>query len=187
MIQDLINAFNNESNKGAKFVAFEYTNRFGEKAGRLIQINTKYENALKKDLTIIPTVEYVATDDYDRATFITAQAELLKSVNLSLGNTENANKTDIEMHKNRSEGQTNAYVQIAPNIQFNLNTQALVLFGKEIRKNVITEGEYPETNKRAKTKAKDFIRKKMVSTKYRKYHIANIESITVNGDTIELN
>jgi hypothetical protein len=185
MIQDLINVFNNS--KGAKFIAFEYTNRYGEKAGRLIQINTSYENSVRKDLEIVPTIVYVQNDAYDRETFITAQAEILKSLRLTLGDARNANKTDVEMHTNRSEGQKNAYIQIAPNIQFNLNTQSLVLFGKEIRKNVITEGVYPVVNKQPKTKAKDFIKKSMMSAKYRKYHITGIETVTINGDTIELN
>lgn len=185
MIQDLINVFNNL--KGAKFIAFEYTNRHGEKAGRLIQINTSYESAIKKDLEVVPNIVYVQNTEYDRETFVVAQTEILKSLRLSLGDARHANKTDIEMHKNRSEGQKNAYIQIAPNIQFNLTTQSLVMFGKEIRKNVITAGEYPATNKQVKTKAKDFIRKSMMSAKYRKYHITGIETVTINGDTIELN
>ena len=80
MLQELVNALN--ETKGAKFVSFTYTNKFGEEASRLIQINTIYENALMKDLDIIPNVEYVENENYDKATFITAQAELLKSVKL---------------------------------------------------------------------------------------------------------
>ena len=184
MIQDLITLFNDS--KGAKFVAFEYENRFGEKAGRLIQINTNYANALIKDLDRIANVEYVQNDEYDRATFITAQAELLKSANLSLGNEQNANKTDIEQHANRSNGQKDAYIPIAKNIKYNVEKQQLVIFAKEVRKNVIVEGVYPTTNKKAKTKAKDFIKKSMMSSKYRNYNISNIADIKVNGDTIEL-
>jgi hypothetical protein len=185
MLRDLINAFNNSN--GAKFVAFTYTNKFGEVAKRLIQINTKYENALKADLGIIPNVEYVENDNFDRATFITAQAELLKSTKMSLGISDDTmNKEDKQKHSNRSEGQKNAYVPIAKNIKFNIEKSQIQIFAKEVRKTVVTEGEYPQTNKRAKTKAKDFIKKSMKSSKYRMYIISNIESVNVNGDTIEL-
>ena len=155
-IQKFINAFNNA--KGAQFIAFTYTNKFGETAKRIIQINTIYKNALTKDLGIIPNVEFVAEEGFNRATFITAQAELLKSANLSLGKIDDSmNKTDIEQHKNRSKGQTDAYVKIAENIKYNVETQKIYIFAKDVRKTIITEGEYPSTNKRDKTKAKDFI------------------------------
>ena len=185
-MRDLINAFNDVN--GASFVAFTYTNKYGEKASRLIQINTVYGNALKKDLDIIPNVEYAQNDLFDRATFIVAQAELLKSVNLSLGNTENANKTDVEQHSNRSKGQNDAYVHIAKNIKYNIESGQLYIFAKEIRKTVLTEGVYPTVNSRAKTIAKNVIKKQMKSTKYRTYVIPNVSEagVKVNGDTIEL-
>ena len=185
MLQKLIKTLN--ETKGAKFVAFTYTNKFGEEASRLIQINTIYENALRKDLDIIPNVEYVENDIYDKATFITAQFELLKSIKMSLGIDDGSmNKIDKEKHSNRSEGQKSAYVQIAKNIKYNVEKGQIHIFAKEVRKTVLIEGEYPETNKRAKTVAKDFIRKQMKSSKYRNYVISNIDEIKTNGDTIVL-
>jgi hypothetical protein len=185
-MRELINAFNGAG--GASFVAFTYTNKYGEKASRLIQINTIYENALKKDLEIIPNVEFEEGHGFDRATFITAQAELLKSANLSLGNKEGANKTDVEQHATRSKAQSDAYVQIAKNIKFNIETGQLYIFAKEVRKTVLEEGNYPTVNRRAKTVAKNFIKKSMKSSKYRTYIIPNVtaEGVKVNGDTIEL-
>ena len=185
MLQRLVQALN--SAKGSKFVAFTYTNKFGEEASRLIQINTIYENALKKDLDIIPNVEYVDNDKFDRATFITAQAELMKSIKMSLGiNDDTMNKTDKDTHANRSNGQKNAYVQVAKNMKFNLEKQQLHIFAKEVRKTILVEGEYPQVNKRPKTMAKDFIRKQMKSSKYRNYVISNLDEIKINGDTIVL-
>tara|TARA_R110000868_G_scaffold105774_2_gene290355 strand:- start:2640 stop:3203 length:564 start_codon:yes stop_codon:yes gene_type:complete len=184
-IQKLIGKFNNS--KGAKFVSFTYTNKFGEKAKRLIQINTIYENALKSDLEIVPNVEYVQNDNYDRATFITAQAELIKSAKMSLGiNDDTMNKGDKSSHKNRSEGQVNAYVKIAKNIKYNVEKQQLHIFAKEVRKTILEEGVYPATNKRAKTKAKDYIKKTMKSSKYRNFIITSVETVKLNGDTIEI-
>ena len=187
MIQDLITAFN--ESKGANFVAFEYTNRFGEVAGRLIQINTIYENAVRKDYDgIIAGVEYVENDEYDLNTFIQAKSELIKSAGKTLGITDGLSKDEIDKHNNRSSGQSNAYVKIADNIDYNVEKQEIYIFAKEVRKNIITEGVYPTTNKRAKTKAKDFIKKSMKSAKYRRFVITNVssENVRLNGDTIEL-
>lgn len=186
MIQELINAFN--GSKGATFVAFEYTNRYGEKASRLIQINTKYQNAVQKDLDeVIPNVEFEEDNGFDRATFVLAQAELIKSAKNSLGIDDGTvSKVEQENYANRSNGQKNAYVQIAKNIKFNIEKQQLMIFAKEVRKAIITEGNYPTVNSRPKTLAKRFIQKKMKSTKYRNYVITNIEEIKVNGNTIEL-
>jgi len=184
MIQELINAFNNSN--GAKFVAFEYTNRFGEVAKRLVQINTIYENALKKDLEIVPAVEYEANDKFDHETFVIAKSEIIKSTNASLGKMSLMSKEEATKFENRSNGQKNAYVQIAKNIKYNIETQEIMFFAKEIRKTIVVEGDYPETNSRAKTLAKRFIQKQMKSTKYRTYKLSNIESVKLNGDTIEL-
>lgn len=185
MLQELINAFN--GTKGAEFVGFNYTNKFGETASRLIQINTIYENALKSDLDIIPSVEYVENDKYDKATFITAQAELLKSIKMSLGIDDGtANKVDKEKHSNRSNGQKNSYVKIANNVKFNIESQEIHIFAKEVRKTILVEGVYPKTNKRAKTIAKDFIKKSMKSSKYRTYIVHAIGTIKINGNTIEI-
>ena len=185
-IQKLVKAFKSLEGK-TQFVAFTYTNKFTETAKRLIQINTNYENSLKSDLDIIPNVEYVQNDNYDRATFITAQAELMKSAKMSLGiNDDTMNKADKQTHKNRSEGQINAYVKIVSNVKWNIEKEQLHIFAKEVRKTVITEGVYPTTNKRAKTKAKDYIKKSMKSSKYRTYIISNVGTIKINGDTLEI-
>jgi hypothetical protein len=184
MIRDLIKAFNSES--GSKFVAFTYTNKFGEVAKRLVQINTVYENALTKDLDIVANVTYVQNDNFSEATFNVAKEEILKSLKLSLNLENDATKEEKEKHENRSKGQTDAYVKIAKNIKYNIETQQLYIFAKEVRKTVITEGTYPVTNKREKTKAKDFIKKSMKSNEYRMYVISEINSIKLNGDTIEL-
>jgi len=184
MLQKLVKVFN--STKGSRFVSFTYTNKFGETSSRLIQINTIYENALKKDMDIVPNVEYVQNDKFDRATFITAQAEILKSLKMSLGIDDGTmNKVDKDKHSNRSNGQKDAYVQVAKNIKFNLEKEKLIIRAKDVRKTILVEGTYPTVNSRPKTIAKRFIQKQMKSSKYRNFILTELDSIKVNGDTIE--
>jgi hypothetical protein len=184
-LQKLVKALNEA--KGAKFVSFTYTNKQGEKANRLIQLNTIRENALKKDLNIIPNVEYVENDKFDKTTFITAQLELIKSTKMKLGIGDSSiSKVDKEKYANRSNGQKDAYVQVAKNMKFNLENQQLHIYAKEVRKTILVEGVYPTVNSRPKTIAKRFIEKQMKSSKYRTYILSNFDKIKINGDTIEL-
>jgi len=97
-----------------------------------------------------------------------------------------ASKEEAEKHSNRSNGQSNAYIKIAKNIKYNVETSQIYIFAKEVRKTILTEGVYPQTNKREKTKAKDFIKKSMKSSQYRTYVISEVQSVKLNGDTIEL-
>ena len=184
MIRDLINAFNSE--KGSKFVAFTYTNKYGEVAKRIVQVNTSYENALVKDLQIVSDITYVENDNFSEAVFNTAKAEVLNSIKMSLQMDNDASKEEVEKHSNRSNGQSNAYIKIAKNIKYNVETSQIYIFAKEVRKTILTEGVYPQTNKREKTKAKDFIKKSMKSSQYRTYVISEVQSVKLNGDTIEL-
>jgi hypothetical protein len=185
MVQKLINALN--SVKGTQFISFTYTNKQGEKATRLIQLNTSYANALTKDLHIIPSVEYVQNDKFDLATFETAKVELLKSCKLSLGiSDESISKVEAEKHSNRSNGQKDAYVQIAENVKYNIETQQVSIFAKSVRKTVLIEGVYPIVKQQKKTIAKDFIKKEMKSSKYRMFVISQINEIKINGDIIEI-
>jgi hypothetical protein len=184
MLQDFINAMN-ESN-GPKFVGFTYTNKFGETASRVIQINTSYKNALNKDLEIVANVEFPTQDEFSHETFVIAKAELIKSIKLSLGKIDNTmTAKEIEKHSNRSKGQTEGYIQIAKNVRYNIEQGNIHFFAKEVSKKVLVEGEYPQKNKREKTKAKDYIKKYMKSSKYRTFIIPNIETMRVNGETLE--
>jgi hypothetical protein len=183
MLKKLISAF---KGNGTQFVGFTYTNKQGETSKYVIQTNTSYENALKKDLALVPTLEYVETEKFDKETFETAKDEIVKSLKMSLGKLdETMTKTEIEQHQNRSNGQKDAYISIAPNVKYNVENMEVHIFAKKHQKTVLVEGVYPVVNSRAKTIAKDSIRKHMKSTQYRTFIITNVETIKVNGDTIE--
>jgi hypothetical protein len=183
MLKKLISAF---KGNGTQFVGFTYTNKQGETSRYVIQTNTSYENALKKDLVLVPTLEYVETEKFDKETFETAKDEVVKSLKMSLGKLdETMTKTEIEQHQNRSNGQKDAYISIAPNVKYNVENMEVHIFAKKVSKKVLVEGVYPIVNSRAKTIAKDSIRKQMKSTQYRTFIITNVETVKVNGDTIE--
>jgi len=183
MLKKLISVF---KDNGTKFVGFTYTNKQGETSRYVIQTNTSYETSLKKDLALVPTLEYVETEKFDKETFETAKAEIVKSLKMSLGNLdETMSKIEIEQHQNRSNGQKDAYISIAPNVKYNVENMNVHIFAKKHQKTVLVEGVYPVVNSRAKTIAKDSIKKHMKSTQYRTFIISNVETMKVNGDIIE--
>jgi hypothetical protein len=222
MLKKLINTF---KDNGTQFVGFTYTNKQGETSKYIIQTNTSYENALKKDLILLSTLEYKETDKFDKETFETAKEEIVKSIKMSLGLNETITsaeiiellkmslgkldetmtkeeivksikmslekldgaitKTEIEQHQNRSNGQKDAYINITPNIKYNIENMEVHIFAKKHQKTVLVEGVYPIVKSRAKTIAKNLIRNCMKSTQYRTFIITNVETIKVNGDIIE--
>jgi len=184
MLKKLIKAF---KVNGTKFVGFTYTNKADETSKYVIQTNTSYENSLKKDLNHVPTLEYVETDKFDKETFETAKLEIVKSLKMSLGKLdETMTKNEIEQHSNRSNGQKDAYISIAPNVKYNVEKMEVHIFAKKHQKTILVEGTYKSVKSRAKTIAKNVIKKDMKSTQYRNFIITNIESVKVNGDTIEI-
>jgi hypothetical protein len=183
MLKKLINAFNGN---GTKFVGFTYTNKQDETSRYVIQVNTDEKVAIKKDLVLVPTLEYVQNEKFDKETFETAKEEIVKSLKMSLGKLdETMTKAEIEKHQNRSNGQKNAYISIAPNVQYNVEKMNVVIWAKKHQKTVLVEGVYPIVNSSAKTIAKNAIKKHMKSAQYRKFIVPNIETMKVNGDIIE--
>jgi hypothetical protein len=63
-------------------------------------------------------------------------------------------------------------------------TNEVYVFGMQIKKTVLEEGEYKEDTRKPLTRAKDEIRKQLRSTKYRQFKIDRAEQFKVKGDTI---
>ena len=70
-IQEFIDKFRAMEGKGAKFIAFTYTNKEGEVSKRTINIGVSYENMLKKDIETLPTIAYVPSSEYTKTPLLT--------------------------------------------------------------------------------------------------------------------
>lgn len=158
------------------FVSLKYTSKHNETAQVLINVGYSYENLKNSDIKLLEEgIEYVPSEKYDAGTFSQAISELLTSL-----------KTPDE---NRSKGQKDAYIIIANNgcLRWNVNKQVLMVHGTVVKKTVLQEGVYPIVNSSAKTICKNHIKKEYLKTgKIRHYIIENIESITFNGETLEI-
>ena len=177
-IQNFVNEFRKLEGKGARFIGFNYTNKEGELSKRVVNVGVSYENMLKKDLEILKTVSYTPSPLYTKADWDLAKAELKKSLENSL---------DPAVTNARSEAQKDAYIWIADGLRWHIDNKELHITGASHSKTVIVAGTYKTVNSRAKTIAKNDIKKNLKSDKYRTFVIKNLSgTLKINGDTIDI-
>ncbi|HWY34284.1 MAG TPA: hypothetical protein VNX68_06525 [Nitrosopumilaceae archaeon] len=164
--------------KGIGYISLQYRNKQGELSKRLMNLGAKIENAKKKDLAMMESegIPYVASTKYTKADWDMAMAETKQSL--------------IKADEVRSEGQKNACIVLNEengSVKYNMNTQEIYLFGKSEKKEVIEAGVYPTVNSRAKTIAKEAIKKSLTSAKFRAMILKNVSgSVKVNKQVINV-
>jgi len=149
-----------------------YTNSRGETENVIINIGASYEKSKQKDIEFLEglKIEELETDlgkDY----LVQAKLDLI----------ERLKKPSV----NKSEAQTNAYTWISNGLKIHNETGEVYVTGMKVRKTVKEEGEKKQDTRKPLTKAKDYLRSMLKSTKYRQYKVSKINSITLRGDTIE--
>jgi len=183
-MKELINKFS--SLKGASFVSLNgyVSASSGEVADVVINCGISVENAKKTDLNRLENCTPEDLVNVSNASGIAvdtvkqAHAEMLASAIKNLN-------PEISERSAQSQGQTDAYVQIAPGLKLHKETLALHIFAMNISKKVIVKGEYKTVNSSAKTLAKKAIGKylDLRSDKFRNYIIGNMDAVTILGDT----
>lgn len=176
-IQDFVKNFKEMEGKGAKFIGFTYTNKEGEKSKRVINVGVSYENMLKKDIELLPTIAYVASPLYSKADWDKAKDELAESLRKSLAGESTP----------QSEGQHNAYLPIAVGLRWNITNSELHITGVSHSKEILVAGVYKTVKSQPKTLAKNEIKKHFRSEKYRTFRVTNLSGeLKVNGEIIEI-
>lgn len=157
-----------------------YSDRDNRVTVRRINVGFKYENVKKADLdTLNAGVEYIASDKYTKADWDMAVSELKQSI--------------VEPSKARSEGQTNAYVDITKKgtgiLLYNFNKEELYVRGINFNDSVkvIEEGTKKEKKSASKTIAKDVIRSKYLKAgRIRTFKVHSIGELKLSGETLEM-
>jgi hypothetical protein len=169
ILKDFVKEF--KKIKGISFIAFDYTDRDGEKTKRLINIGVPYENALKKDLAILKKARYSEPLKQQ------ARRELMESIKNSL----NPNYDSPQ-----AKAQKETYINLGSGLKWHIEKQQLYIFGTSVRK-VITEKVEKADTRRPLTKAKDEIKKGLHTSKYRLFKTGSLNSkVSINGDKIEI-
>ena len=163
-----------KSPTGVSFVSIKnYTNSSNEISNNLINVGASYSNAKKSDIELLENIDLSAHGfKSDLSDLETAKAELIAAF--------------IKPDQNRSQGQINAYTPICAGLKVHNETGILYVYGYRQNKTVLQKGEYKTVNSSAKTIAKNELRKLLKTGKFTQYAIEIGNSITSNGDTLEL-
>jgi hypothetical protein len=176
VFNQLMDAFLNY--KGVGFISLQYRSKESNELSKcLYNIGAKFENAVKSDIdTLNEGVEYVESDKYTKADWDLALAESKQSL--------------IAPNENRSNGQKNAYVSLNESnngLKLNYSTLEVYLFAKQESKVVLEQGVYKVVNSKAKTIAKNVIKKNLKSAKFRTLILKNVAgSVKVNKQIINI-
>jgi len=180
--KNLIDKF--ASLKGAKFIGIQgYRNQYGEIANHILNVNVNIRKAKEKDLQTLKSFShellqhYCAEHNVRIEIGMQALKELIRSAERNL--------TD-DNQTAHSIGQTETYISLGKGLRLRKETLEVYLSGFANSKEVLVEGNYPSTNKQAKTIIKDEIRKYLKMNKFKHFNLGKVDTISVTGDTITI-
>src|ERR1035437_2363598 len=166
--------------KGAKFISINnyLSVNTHEIANFILNVNISIENANNNDLKSISLSSGIAI-------------EVLKlSLSEMVTSAEKNLSANIEDRTAQSQGQTAAYVQLAPGVKLHTDTLEVHVFGQLISKQLVMSGDNykPLPNSSDKTLGKKAITNHLDlrAGKYRTFVLGNADSLKVTGETIEI-
>jgi hypothetical protein len=160
----------------------------GEIANHTLNVGISVENAKQTDLNRLNActdkdVKDIATSSkIDLETVKIALAEMIVSATKNLS-------ADLSNRTAQSQAQTDAYLHITSAIKMHKETGLFHIFGQHINKKVLVAGTYKSVNSSDKTLAKTAIKKHLDlrTEKFRTFIVENIQSVKMQGETLEIN
>ncbi len=177
---------------GAKFININnyHSEKSGEIANHNILTNISVMNAKEKDCN---TLQNCTDNDLTSISKSASKIIAFDIFKLALSEMKTSAvknlSENIEDRTAQSQAQTNAYIQLSKAIKIHKDTGNIHVFGMAISKRVIVPGEYKPVNSADKTLAKNAITKQLDlrAGKFRTFILGNIESVTLNGETLNIN
>lgn len=163
-----------KSPTGVTFFSLKnYTNRNGEVSDNTINIGINYEKSKLQDIYFLETIDLTKYEfKSTQNDIVDAKKELIAAF--------------LKPDQNRSNGQTDAYTIITKGVKVHNETGLLYIYGYRVSKRVIKEGVYPVVKSSPLTIAKNELRKLLKTGKFTQYSIEVNNTLTANGETIEL-
>jgi hypothetical protein len=161
---------NLQSITGVSFVSITYTNEQNEKQHTTFNVGVDYDKAKQKDLEYLKNLDITTLDSG-------LSLDILTEATQSLIN-------DFEKTTSKEKTVTNNFIHISNGLKFHTEKHELYVYGMQIKKTVLSEGEYKEDTRKPLTRAKDEIRKHLRTSKYRQYRIEKAEQFKIKGDTL---
>lgn len=154
-----------------------YKNDKGEIANHTINLGVKYENAKKADGVFL-----LDTNNINKVDFGAYASASVEAWNEMLESRLAPTKETV----NRSNGQSDAFVTLCPNVRLHIAEQRIFIYGFVVSKDVIVPGTYKAVNSSAKTLAKRKIDKHLKATQFRQFAFDKLQSVKVKGEEIEI-
>lgn len=184
-LKNVINALDtiSDSLTGVQFVSLPtYSSEASEnteEARYVINVGVDYGKAKEQDIETLKTLEFTLDEAQDKG----FELELLNEAQEALL------AAALKPKKDNPRAQAHdVYTHISNGLKYHEGNNELYVFGQKISKKVLVEGEKKEDTRRPLTKAKDYIRNNYLKTsKYRQFKFKNVESLKVNGETLQVN
>jgi hypothetical protein len=164
--------------KTPSFVSvLNYKNDQGEVSNYTINLGASYGNAKEADTEWLKNQTNIVDVDFGdyKAFAKEAWAEMLE-----------ARTNPKQATVNRSEGQTEAYITVCPNIRVHKETGRIFIYGFVVSKTVLVKGTYKSVNSSGKTLAKKKIGKHLKTENFRQVAFDKLETVKAKGQEIEI-
>ena len=151
-----------------------YRNEYSEVADYSLIFHMSYQNALKRSLLALESI--VPTSDLESV----AKQELVAGFQKSLDKMAEIPLEELEDGYTRFFDEDGKYIK---GVKLHDATNTLHLYGLVAHKRVLMPGDYPKSNKRPLTMAKDKLRKLCPVSKFRQFRITpdQVNSISVEN------
>lgn len=185
---NLIQSFESLKNTGCRFISLNnYMTQRGEVADYLISVGINVRTAKEQDLDKLidaPNAVLLGLASSSGLKF-----DFFKSVVDDMAGklTKNLN-ADKSKRTAASQAQTNAYINIADGLSINRNTELIYIFGQQVKKNTIIEGDAKNESSNPAVIAKEMISEALDlrSHKFRRFILDSAEQVKMNGQTFEI-
>jgi hypothetical protein len=155
---------------GVSFVSVIYTNEQNEKQHTTFNVGVSYEKSKQKDLEYLKNLDITELNTE-------LSIDLLTEATQSLIN-------DFEKTISKEKVKNDNFIHITNGLKYHTENNELYVYGMQVYKTVLSEGEYKEKNSKPLTIAKNVIRKNLKTSKYRQYKISKAEQFKIKGDII---
>lgn len=168
------------ANKGVGFASILYTNKEGETAKHLVNVNASLSNAKAKDLETLKAVT-----DKDLLPLVSEEKKITLEVLIEAKNA--LIESIVNPNQNRSQAQINAFTKINDSMKYHNETGDIYLFALRVRKDVIVGIERKAVNSKPLTIAKRIIEKSLdlKAPKFVNFKIDQMFTAKLNGDVLE--